>query len=143
MDIHHATIIRDQPPARVYTALTQPRELEIWMDAPTLGQSEVGKLLEFQYDQGRRTLKMEIIQLEPAQQVQWRVVQAMWKSEAQEQFITWTLSPYEISTLIDFRMNGWPDEDESYPSVSYKWASFMMRLRIHLGDRRDIATLNL
>jgi len=38
MDIHHACIIRDQPLDRVYNALTQPQELEIWMDAPTVAR---------------------------------------------------------------------------------------------------------
>ena len=139
MDIHHATILRDQPPARIYAALTQPDDLRVWMSAPVLGQSEVGTLLEFQYDGGRRTLKMEIMRLEPDQVVQWRVIEPMWGVGAGMQVITWTLTPYESSTLIDFRMEGWEQDDEVYASVSYKWASFMMRLRLFLGDRRDVA----
>ena len=33
--------------------------------------------------------------------------------------ITWTLIPYESSTLVDFRMEGWPQDDDTYASVSY------------------------
>lgn len=141
MDIHHATILRDQPPARIYTALTQPDELSIWMSAPVLGQPEVGTMLTFQYDGGLRALNMEITRLEPGQIVQWRVIEPIWGVGGGVQVITWTLSPYNTSTLIDFRMEGWGEDDEVYASVSYKWASFMMRLRLYLGDKRDVASL--
>ena len=141
MDIHHATILRDQPPARIYAALTQPDELSIWMSAPVLGQPEVGTMLAFQYDGGLRALKVEITRLEPDQIVQWRVIEPIWGVGGGVQVITWTLSPYEASTLIDFRMEGWEQDDEVYASVSYKWASFMMRLRLYLGDKRDVASL--
>jgi hypothetical protein len=54
--------------------------------------------------------------------------------------ITWTLSRYDDKTLVDFRMGGWPQDDDIYASVSYKWASYMMRLKIHLGDTREMDT---
>ena len=94
----------------------------------------------FQFDQGQRTLKLEVIGLEAAKQVQWRVLQPVWPTQPVDQVITWTLIPYESSTLVDLRMEGWPEDDDTYASVSYKWASFMMRLKIHLGDTREIAT---
>ncbi len=140
MDIHHATILRDQPPARIYTALTQPEQLEIWMSAPVLGLSEVGTMLEFQYNGGIRSLKVEITRLDPDLLVQWQVIEPIWGVGGGLQIITWTLMPYESSTLIDFRMEGWAQDDDVYASVSYKWASFMMRLRLYLGDKRDIAS---
>jgi hypothetical protein len=58
-----------------------------------------------------------------------------------DQVIIWTLIPYEGSTLVDFRMEGWPQDDDGYASVSYKWAVFMMRLKIYMGDTREIASL--
>jgi hypothetical protein len=48
------------------------------------------------------------------------------------------LEPYEVNTLVSFRMEGWPRDDGVYASVSYKWASFMMRLKVYLGDTREI-----
>jgi len=51
VDIHHAMIIRNRP-ERLYQALTQLQELQVWMDAPFAGNSEVGSTIEFQYDQG-------------------------------------------------------------------------------------------
>ena len=138
MNIHHATIIHNQP-GSVYEALIQPQALEVWMGAPTIARPEVGSSIEFQYDQGKRTLKVEITRLEAGKLVQWRVIQPVWPGEAASQVITWTLSPYENNTLVDFCMDGWSRDDGVYASVSYKWASFMMRLRVYMGDTRDIA----
>jgi uncharacterized protein YndB with AHSA1/START domain len=142
MDIHHAMMVRNKP-ERLYEALTWPEDLSIWMDAPALARAEVGSTIEFQYDQGQRTLEMEITRLEAGRLVQWRVGQPMWPADAiaLKQTITWTLTPYESSTLVDFRMQGWREDDEAYASVSYKWASFMMRLKIYMGDIREIASL--
>lgn len=140
MDMHHAMIVRDNRPDRLFAALTQQSELAVWMDAPTLARPEVGAMLEFHYDQGKRTLKLEVMALEAGRLVQWRVHQPVWTNEPVDQVITWTLSPYESSTLVDLCMTGWPQDDDTYASVSYKWASFMMRLKIYLGDNREIAT---
>ena len=140
MDIHHAMVVHNQPD-RLYQALTQPHDLAVWMDAPTLAQPEVGSVIEFQFDQGQRILKMEIIGLEDGKLVRWRVIQPVWPIEATEQIVTWTLIPFEGSTLVDFRMQGWPQDDDIYASVSYKWASFMVRLKISMGDTREIVSL--
>jgi hypothetical protein len=104
------------------------------MGAPTLAQPEVGSAIEFRFDRG--TLKMEVNRLEAGKQVQWRVAQPVWPGEAADQVVTWTLIPYESNTLVDFRMEGWRQDDDAYPSVSYKWALFMMRLKIYIGDTR-------
>ena len=140
MDIHHAMVVHNQPD-RLYEALTQPRDLAVWMDAPTLAQPEVGSMIEFHFDQGRRILKMEITALEAGKLVRWRVIQPVWPSEATEQIVTWRLLPFESSTLVDFRMEGWQQDDDIYASVSYKWAMFMVRLKIAMGDTRELATL--
>ena len=140
MEIHHAMIVRSSP-SRLYQALTQQRELQVWMDAPTMAIPEVGSIIEFQYDQGRRTMKMEISHLDVDKQVKWRVIQALWSNEAVDQTITWTLSMVEDSTLVDFRMEGWKSHDAAFASISYKWALFMVRLKISMGDTREIASL--
>ena len=139
MDIHHAMVVHNQPD-RLYEALTQSRDLAVWMDAPTLAQPEVGSLIEFHHDQGQRILKLAITDLEDSKLVRWRVVQPVWPSDAAEQVITWTLLAFHGSTLVGFRMDGWTRDDDIYASVSYKWASFMVRLKVYMGDTREMAT---
>jgi uncharacterized protein YndB with AHSA1/START domain len=140
MDIHHAMIVRNNSPDRLYAALTQPRDLEAWMGAPTIIQPEAGDRIEFHFDQGQRTLIVEVTRLEAGKLVQWQIIQPVWETQATHQTVTWTLIPYENSTLVDFRMQGWLQDDDGYASLSYKWASLMVRLKIYLGDTRDIAS---
>lgn len=140
MDIHHAMVVHNQPD-RLYAALTQPHDLTVWMGAPTLARPEVGSVIEFHFDRGERLLKVEIVGLEEGKLVRWRVTQPVWPTEATEQTITWTLLPFHGSTLVDLRMEGWLQDDDTYASVSYKLASFMVRLKIYMGDTREIATL--
>jgi uncharacterized protein YndB with AHSA1/START domain len=139
MDIHHAMVVHNHP-HRLYEALTQLRDLSVWMGAPTVGEPNVGSVIEFHHDQGQRILKFAITDLEDSKLVRWRVIQPVWPSDATEQVITWTLLPFYGSTLVDFRMDGWPHDDDTYASVSYKWASFMARLKVYMGDTREMAT---
>ena len=140
MVVHHAMVVHNQP-RRLYEALTQARDLAVWMDAPTVAEPEVGSVIEFHHDQGRRILKLAITALEDSKLVRWRVVQPVWPSDGAEQVITWTLLPFHGSTLVDLHMDGWLHDDDVYASVSYKWASFMVRLKIYMGDTREIDTL--
>jgi len=139
MIIHHSAMIHNTSPARVYEALTQQAELEVWWGAPTVARPEVGSMVEIHFDQGQRVFKLEIIRLEQEKVVQWRVVQPMWPVQAgMEQVITWTLEPYETSTLVDLRLDGWPQDDDVYASVSYKLATYLFKLKVYLGDTREI-----
>ena len=56
----------------------------------------------------------------------------------ERQVATWTLEPFETSTLVDLRVEGWPQDDGVYASVSYKFATYMFKLKVVLGDTREI-----
>jgi len=87
MDIHHAMMVHNKPD-KLYEAITQQSDLEVWMGAPTLAKPEVGSIIEFQYDQGQRALKMEVTRLETGKQVQWRLIHPVWPVDAADQVIT-------------------------------------------------------
>ena len=108
------------------------------MNAPTTAQAVVGSNIVFQHTRDQHVLTMRIIRLDPEKLVQWLVTEPIWENDAADQFITWTLEPYEVNTLVDFRMAGWSEDDGVYANLSYKWASYMLRLKVHLGDKRDI-----
>ena len=66
MDIHHANMIRNTPPERVYEALTQPSDLQKWWGVPTTARAEVGSIFEFQFPaQPRRTPELEVPECAP------------------------------------------------------------------------------
>lgn len=146
MDIHHGMAVRAAEPERLYKALTRQDDLAVWMGVPTLARPEVGSLVEFRINQGKSIMQMEVIRLETDSLVQWRQIQPIWQTSKgvsmQDQIITWTLStPWESGTLVDFRMHGWLEDGEAYSSNSFKWASLMLRLRIYMGDTRDVIGL--
>jgi uncharacterized protein YndB with AHSA1/START domain len=112
MDIHHANMIHNTPPEKVYEALTQPSELEKWWGAPATARAEVGSTFEFHFPGQQHGLKFEILRLEPGKLVQWRVIRPVWPMKPGiEQVVTWTLEPFETSTLLDLRVEGWPQDD--------------------------------
>ena len=146
MDIHHGMAVRAAEPARLYKALTRQDDLAVWMGVPTLAQPEVGSFLEFRINQGKSIMQMEVIRLEQDSLVQWRQIRPIWQTSTEvsmpDQIITWTLStPWESGTLVDFRMGGWLEDGEAYSSNSFKWASLMLRLRVYMGDTRDVTDL--
>lgn len=146
MDIHHGMAVRAADPERLYKALTRQDDLAAWMGVPTLARPEVGSLVEFRINRGKSMMQMEVIRLEPNSLVQWRQIQPIWETgrgvSMPDQMITWTLStPFESGTLVDFRMGGWLEDGEAYSSNSFKWASLMLRLRVYMGDTRDVIDL--
>jgi uncharacterized protein YndB with AHSA1/START domain len=139
MDIHHQGLIRNISPVSVYAALTQPDDLGVWWGAQVITRPEVDSTLEMKFGGGQRVLKCDIVRLEEGKLVQWRVTQPVWQIDpGTEQIITWTLQPYETSTIVDLRMDGWPQDSESYAQTSYKLATFLFRLKVFLGDTREI-----
>lgn len=140
MEIHHEYIIHSTP-ARVYQALTGTSDLAVWLGAPVTGTVARGEVIAIAFDRG--TMQLEIAGLEEGRQVQWRVIQPMWPMEGihQEQVVTWTVEPYQENTLVSLRMTGWPRDDGVFASVSYRWANFMFRLKVYLGDERELTGL--
>lgn len=146
MDIHHGMVVRGAKPERLYEALTQQEDLAIWMGASSLARPNVGSIVEFQFDQGKFIMQMEVIRLEASSLVQWRQIRPVWQTMSgvsmPGQLVTWKLStPYEGGTLVDFRMGDWLEDDETYSSNSFKWASLMLRLRVYMGHTRDVVDL--
>src|SRR5688500_20337953 len=102
MDIHHAMMVHNKPD-KLYEAITQQSDLEVWMGAHTLAKPEVGSIIEFQYDQGQCTLKMEVTRLETGKQVQWRVIQPGLAGGAAAPSVHWPVVPSQNSTPVDLR----------------------------------------
>lgn len=140
MDIHHEYIIHNTP-TRVYQALTDTADLAVWLGAPVSGKVAPGEVIAIDFERG--PMQLEISALEEGRQVQWRVIRPMWPMEGihQEQVVTWTIEPYEVNALVSLRMSGWPRDDGVFASVSYRWANFMFRLKVYLGDEREIEGL--
>jgi uncharacterized protein YndB with AHSA1/START domain len=138
MDIQHAMMVRAGQ-QNIYKALTEGAELSAWFGPECIAEPRVGSPVEVNFkDRHGYTLKFEVTELEPDSRVIWKVIQAIPSWDDFPSTLTWTLLPYESSTIVHLRHSGWPEEHEAYPSVSFKWAEFMIALRnyLHTGEKQ-------
>jgi uncharacterized protein YndB with AHSA1/START domain len=126
-------------PVPVYRALTEGKGLSAWLAPECRARPEVGSPVEVIFhDRHGYSLVFMVAALEPDAQVVWEVVRAIPSWDDFASTLTWTLFPYESSTIVELRHAGWPEGHEAFPSVSFKWAEYMMALRayIHTGQKQ-------
>jgi uncharacterized protein YndB with AHSA1/START domain len=138
MDIQHAMMVRSDP-QEIYRALTEPDGLSAWFGPECRAAPRVRSPVEVIFhDRHNYTLEFEVMDLEPGARVVWKVVWAISSWDDFPSTVFWRLIPYEGSTIVELRHSGWPDGHEAYPSVSFKWAEFMIALRthVHTGEKQ-------
>jgi uncharacterized protein YndB with AHSA1/START domain len=110
----------------VYRAVTTPEGLAGWWTTDTIGETEVGGKLSFRFgDVGG--FDMEILELDPAGHVRWRVTDGPAEWIATE--IDWHLDQRDEYTIIRFKHEGWREPVEFMHHCSTKWATFLMSLK--------------
>ena len=114
------------PIDKVYRALATPEGLAGWWTTETVGSSEVGGKLGFRFgDVGG--FDMEILQLDPAGHVRWRVIDGPQEWIGTE--IDWRLEQRDDYTIVLFAHEGWREPVEFMHHCSTKWATFLMSLK--------------
>ncbi len=114
------------PLDKVYRALATPEGLAEWWTTDTQGSSEVGGKLVFRFgDVGG--FDMEILQLDPAGHVRWRVIDGPEEWIGTE--IDWRLQKRDDYTIVLFTHEGWREPVEFMSHCSTKWATFLMSLK--------------
>jgi uncharacterized protein YndB with AHSA1/START domain len=131
MDIVHEMIARTHPEV-VYRALTESSGLESWFAPEVQAQPQVGSIAEFWFDDGTRSIKVEIQELVPDSKVVWKILQGMPGWDDVLGIITWTLTLVEWGTIVHFRHSGWPSQEGAFPSLNFKWATFMSRMKAYV-----------
>jgi uncharacterized protein YndB with AHSA1/START domain len=136
MDILHAMMVRSGP-QEIYRALTEPEGLSAWFGPECRAEPRVGSPVEVMFhDRHNYSLEFEVIDLEPGARVVWKVIRAIPGWDDFPSTVAWTLILHESSTIVELRHSGWPDGHEAYPSVSFKWAEFMIALRVYVQGRK-------
>ena len=128
MEILHEMLARTTPET-IYAALTEQSGLASWFTTDVHAEAKIGSLVEFKFDKGERMLRIQIIDLVPCRKVQWKLLQGLPGWEHMNALITWSLTPVEWGTIVHFSHNGWETTDGAFPSVSFKWATFMSSLK--------------
>lgn len=138
-DILHRIGIRAEPD-RVYAALATLDGLAGWWTHDTSGRSAVGDEIRFRFrtEAGQELggFDMDVLALDPAQRVHWRVTggPAEWIGTE----IEFTLSRNEGHTVVRFAHRDWREPVEFMAHCSTKWATFLLSLRdlVERGEGR-------
>lgn len=139
MEILHEMIVRGATPEKVYQFLTTESGLNCWLaDDARFIQDGLNSLLELRYDRGQTVIRAEVIEEIPSQKVTWKILQGMPAWQGTLGTITWTLRRADRGTFVHFRHNGWFSNKGAFPSVSFKWAWFMVQLKNFLQAGNDL-----
>lgn len=136
VDIIHRMAIK-APPADVYEALSTVEGVAGWWTRHTAGESKVGGVITVRFldhasdgrgpvaEKGR--MDLEVIRLEPAKDVRWRVTAGPPEWIGTE--VTFALSQADAQTVVLFGHRNWRDAVEFTAHCSMKWATFLLSLR--------------
>ena len=124
VDILHKIGVKSSPDD-VYEALTTRDGLAGWWTEDTKGQTDVGGVLEFRFEQGG--FDMEVLELEPAKHVQWLVTDG--PEEWIGTHVDWELNQDGDYTIVLFKHEGWKEPVDFMHHCSTKWATFLMSLK--------------
>jgi uncharacterized protein YndB with AHSA1/START domain len=116
----------------IYRALTEQTGVASWFTTDTVVEPVVGSVAEFRFDGGKRRIRVEITELEPDRKICWKLLEHSWDWECMDSMITWELTPVEWGTLVHFSHGGWETNEGAFPSVAYKWATFLTSLKTYV-----------
>ena len=114
------------PLDEVYPALATPEGLARWWTTDTVGTDEVGGKLGFRFGE-LGGFDMEILELDPAGHVRWRVLDGPEEWVGTE--IDWRLEQRNEYTIVLFKHEAWREAAEFMHHCSTKWATFLMSLK--------------
>lgn len=135
-DIRHQIIIQE-PPERVFLALSEPDELRAWWTRDLDAEAKQGSEAEFRFMAGKTVIRMRIVELEEDTRVSWLCLgnPTEWTSTR----VTFELWAYnDTQTLIDFGHYSWKNANGALPMVSYDWAHYLRSLKLYLETGEGI-----
>lgn len=138
--ILHETIMRVSAD-KLFKALTEQDGLRAWLTPEAIVEPPPGTQVILPFDNGQRALTMEVVELIPERKVKWLMREGFGDWEQENDVLTWQLAPMERGTLIHFTHDGWTTTDGAFASVSFKWAWFMVNLKLYVetGKRNVLA----
>ena len=117
-------------PERVFDALTRQEELKRWWTRDVKAEPAVGSIAEFRFDKGETVFEMEIVALDAAKKVEWRVRNGPphWQGTT----VMWELAPAAGGTALHFAHTGFAAADRLYEETRAGWEYFLGSLKAYL-----------
>jgi uncharacterized protein YndB with AHSA1/START domain len=121
-------------PAKIYAALTEPRQLAKWWTSDTRGNgTRVGDTLQFFFRDGTFCQQFKVTALEPNRLVRWTgLADGMedWLgTEVSFELKPDTARPNVGQTYVRFRHSGWREKTDFFAHCSTHWAIFLVSLK--------------
>ena len=141
-DILHRIGVEHSSPKQVYDALTTIDGLSEWWTEDTTGSTDLGGVIAFRFGE-LGGFDMEVLALDPAGHVRWKVVDGPPEWIGTE--VDWRLTQRGAYTNVLFKHEGWREPVEFMHHCSTKWGQFLMSLKslVETGDGqpapRDVA----
>jgi uncharacterized protein YndB with AHSA1/START domain len=117
-------------PADVYNSFAGVDGITTWWTPDVEGESAVGRTLAFCFGRPEPSAVMEVVELTPAQRVQWRCVQG--PDEWLGTTVTFDLTDLDGETVLQFKHAGWKEQVEFMAHCSAAWASYLLGLKAEL-----------
>lgn len=123
-NIFHQILIQASR-ATVYEAITTPEGLAGWWVPNVKAQPQEGFVNEFSTPEG--TNYMRVVQLRPDRRVEWECLNLddAWTGTR----VVFELDDHGDFTRLNFRHNGYAEEDDLYATCNFHWARHLMLLK--------------
>jgi uncharacterized protein YndB with AHSA1/START domain len=118
------------PPEKIYQALTEQNGIRSWWTQQATAQPKVGTVSEFRFYNGQVVMQMEVDQLIPGQEVDWKPISGVpdWPGTR----VTWTLTPVEQGTKLLFGHRDFASSEGSLPMTGFNWAWYIISLKKYM-----------
>nr|AGS49311.1 Aha1 domain protein [uncultured bacterium esnapd2] len=128
VDILHRVGVTASP-KEVYDALTTLDGLAGWWTRDTTGDSAVGGVIRFRFENAPPPsgFDMKVLATDPAERVLWEVVDG--PGEWVGTRVRFDLKQEDEYTIVLFGHEGWAGVNEFMHHCSTKWAAFLMSLK--------------
>lgn len=130
--IRHQVRIRTSP-STLYACLTAESGIGSWWDKPTAVHSGADVFWEFRPGPGHGVLRMKVFPPVPDQRVEWECVS---RHAAESPASAWTgthitfaFSQDGESVVLDFRHDGWDEDNRFYGFCNFQWALALQKLK--------------
>jgi hypothetical protein len=125
VDILHKVGIKSSSQSDAYKALSTLEGLSGWWTENTLGDTKVGGVIQFRFGAGG--IDMKVLELAPAKQVLWQVVDgpAEWIGTK----VSFDIRQEGDWTIILFKHQGWKEPVEFMHHCTTKWGVFLLSLK--------------
>jgi uncharacterized protein YndB with AHSA1/START domain len=121
--------------ARVYQAVSEPRQLDEWWTLGSAGTPAMGAEYDLDFGPGYRWGAV-VTKADPGAAFELRMTRA--DPDWLGTLVGFELEPAEIGTLVRFYHRGWPETNTHYRVSCHCWALYFRIMRRHLEHGESV-----